>query len=109
MKPNKSGKIVNVSSGLGLKGGAFAGPYGVAKAAVINLTETMAEENKSHNIQVNCIIPSTIDTPANREAMPDEDFSKWVTASEIADLLLFLSSDKSSGVTGSVIKVPGRV
>jgi NAD(P)-dependent dehydrogenase (short-subunit alcohol dehydrogenase family) len=103
-----SGKIVNVGAGAGLKGGAQAGPYGAAKAGVINLTETMADENKSHNIQVNAIIPSIIDTPANRKSMPDADFAKWVKAEEIAQVLLFLASDQSSGVTGSIINIPGR-
>lgn len=109
MQTQKSGKIINVGALAGLKGGSKAGPYGVAKAGVINLTETMAEENKIHNIQINAIVPSIIDTPANRKSMPDADFSKWVKAEEIAELFLFLASDKSSGVTGSIIKVPGRV
>lgn len=109
MKTKKSGKIINVGAAAGLKGGVQAGPYGVAKAGVINLTETMAEENKSYNIQVNAIVPSIIDTPSNRTSMPDADFSRWVRAEEIAELLLFLASDKSSGVTGSIIKVSGRV
>lgn len=109
MKTQKNGKIINVGAIAGLKGGSKAGPYGVAKAGVINLTETMAEENKIHNIQINAIVPSIIDTPANRKSMPDADFSNWVKAEEIAELLLFLASDKSSGVTGSIIKVPGRV
>jgi NAD(P)-dependent dehydrogenase (short-subunit alcohol dehydrogenase family) len=109
MVPQKNGKIINVGAMAGLKGGAQAGPYGVAKAGVINLTETMAEENKINNIQVNAIVPSIIDTPANRRSMPDADFSRWVRAEEIAELLVFLASDKSSGVTGSIIKVPGRV
>lgn len=109
MVPQKKGKIINIGALAGLKGGAQAGPYGVAKAGVINLTETMAEENKINNIQVNAIVPSIIDTPANRRSMPDADFSGWVRAEEIAELLVFLASDKSSGVTGSIIKVPGRV
>ncbi len=109
MIPQKRGKIINMGAGAGLKGGSQAGPYGAAKAGVINLTETLAEENKNNCIQVNAIVPSIIDTSANRKSMPDADFSKWVTAEEIADVLLFLASDKSSGVTGSIIKVPGRV
>lgn len=109
MKSQKKGKIVNVGASAGLKGAVQAGPYGVAKAGVINLTETMAEESKTHNIQVNAIVPSIIDTPANRKSMPNADFSRWVKAEEIAELLLFLASDKSSGITGSIIKVPGRV
>ncbi len=109
MAPQRSGKIINVGAGVGLKGAAQAGPYGAAKAGVINLTETMAEENKANHIQINAIVPSIIDTPANRKSMPDADFSKWVRADEIANVLLFLASDKSSGVTGSIIKVPGRI
>jgi NAD(P)-dependent dehydrogenase (short-subunit alcohol dehydrogenase family) len=109
MIPQKNGKIINVGAGAGLKGGSQSGPYGASKAGVINLTETMAEENKINNIQVNAIVPSIIDTPANRQSMPDADFSKWVKAEEIAEVLLFLATEKSSGVTGSIIKVPGRV
>lgn len=109
MAEQKSGKIVNIGAGAGLKGGSQAGPYGAAKAAVINLTETMAEENKANGIQVNAIIPSIIDTPANRKSMHGADFSKWVTADEITNVLMFLASEESSGVTGSIIRVPGRV
>lgn len=109
MVPQRSGKIVNVGALGGLKGSSQAGPYGAAKAGVINLTETMADENKKHNIQINAIVPSIIDTPANRKSMPDADFSAWVRADEIANVLAFLCSDESSGVTGSIIKVPGRV
>jgi len=109
MVSQKSGKIINIGAGAGLQGGAQAGPYGAAKAGVLNLTQTMAEENKTNNIQVNALVPSIIDTPANRKSMADADFSKWVTAEEIAQTILYLASDKSSGVTGSIIKVPGRV
>ena len=105
----KNGKIINIGALAGLKGGSQAGPYGAAKAGVINLTETMAEENKINNIQVNAIVPSIIDTPANRRSMPDAEFTRWVRAEEIVETLVFLASDKSSGITGSIIKIPGRV
>lgn len=109
MKTQRSGAIVNIGSQAGLKGSASAGPYGASKAAVINLTQTLADEGKAFNVRANVIIPSTIDTPANRTAMPKADFSRWVTPDEIARSIAFLLSDAAQGITGAVINVPGRV
>lgn len=109
MQTQRSGAIITVGSQAGLKGGKSAGPYGAAKAAVINLTQTLAEEGKAVNVRANVIIPSTIDTPANRAAMPKADFSKWVTPEEIARTIAFLVSDSAGGITGAVVSVPGRV
>lgn len=109
MQTQRSGVIITIGSQAGLKGGKSAGPYGAAKAAVINLTQTIADEGKAVNVRANVIIPSTIDTPANRAAMPKADFSKWVTPEEIARTIAFLVSDAASGITGAVVSVPGRV
>jgi NAD(P)-dependent dehydrogenase (short-subunit alcohol dehydrogenase family) len=108
MIPQNSGSIVNVGALAALRGGAQAGPYGAAKAAVINLTETVAEENKAHNIRANVIVPGIIDTPANREAMPDADTSRWVRPEALAEVLLFLASDNSAPINGSIIRVTGK-
>ena len=102
------GKIVTVSAGAALKGGAKMGAYAAAKAAVLRLTESMAAELKASNIQANCILPGTIDTPENRQAMPDADFDKWVTPEQIARVILFLSSPDADAITGAAVPITGR-
>jgi NAD(P)-dependent dehydrogenase (short-subunit alcohol dehydrogenase family) len=102
------GKIINISSRPALKGSAGVGAYAASKAGVLNLTETIAEEVKDYDINVNAILPSTIDTPANRKAMPDADFSKWVKPEEIARVIIFLSSDESKPISGAGIPVYGK-
>jgi NAD(P)-dependent dehydrogenase (short-subunit alcohol dehydrogenase family) len=80
----------------------------VSKAGVVVLTETIAEETKKHDINVNCILPSTIDTPDNRRNLPEADFSKWVKPEQIAKVLLFLVSEDSSTISGASIPVYGK-
>ena len=77
-------------------------------AAVITLTESLAAEHKFDNINVNCILPGTIDTPPNRKEMPDADHDKWVPTDALADVILFLCSDASRCVTGAAIPVFGQ-
>jgi len=103
-----SGKIVNVSSRSGLKGGANTAAYAASKSAVIRLTESMAAELKDKGIYVNCILPGTIDTPDNRADMSNADFSKWVEPKAIADVMRFLVSDLARGINGAIIPVYGR-
>ncbi len=102
------GKIVNVSSRDGLSGGAGYSAYSASKSAVLRLTESMAAELKSANINVNCIMPGTIDTAQNRKAMPNADFSKWVAPEAIADVILFLLSDASRAINGVAVPVFGK-
>ncbi len=102
------GKIVNVASRDGLSGGAGYAAYSASKSAVLRLTESMAAELKSSNINVNCVMPSTIDTPQNRQAMPNADFSKWVAPEAIADVILFLISNAARAINGAAIPVYGR-
>lgn len=102
------GKIVAVSARAGLRGAANLAAYSVSKAGVIRLVEALAEELKEANVQVNCILPSTIDTPANRAAMPDADPSRWVAPADIARVLLFLAGDDSDVVSGAALPVYGR-
>jgi len=109
MKQNY-GKIVSVSSRTAVEKGrrAKSGAYAVSKAGVIVLTETIAEEMKNHEINVNCIMPSTIDTPDNRGNFPKADFSKWVDARDIVEVILFLLSDSSKVINGACIPVYGK-
>lgn len=102
------GKVVLVGSGASLKGGAKMGAYAAAKSAVLRLTESMAAELKASNIQANCVLPGTIDTPENRQAMPGADVSKWVTPKQVAQAILFLASPAADGITGTALPVTGR-
>lgn len=108
MLENQGGRIINVSARAALEGKGRMGPYCASKAAVKTLTESLAAENKFDNITVNCILPGTIDTPQNREAMPDANFSNWVPTSALADVVVFLASDAARCVTGAAIPVYGR-
>jgi NAD(P)-dependent dehydrogenase (short-subunit alcohol dehydrogenase family) len=101
-------RIVNIGAMGALQAGAGMGPYAASKAGVHRLTEALAAEHKG-KITVNAVLPSTIDTPANRADMPKSDFSKWVTPLELAEVILFLVSDAASAVTGALIPVAGRV
>jgi NAD(P)-dependent dehydrogenase (short-subunit alcohol dehydrogenase family) len=103
-----SGRIVNIGAIGGLQAGAGMGPYAASKAGVHRLTEALAAEWKG-KLTVNAVLPSIIDTPANRASMPKADFGKWVTAEELANVILFLASDAASAVTGALIPVSGRV
>jgi NAD(P)-dependent dehydrogenase (short-subunit alcohol dehydrogenase family) len=105
---SKSGRIINIGAMGALHAGSGMGPYAASKSGVHRLTETLAEELKG-KVTVNAVMPSTIDTPANRRDMPNADFSKWATPHEVAAMILFLASDESSGVTGALIPVAGRV
>jgi NAD(P)-dependent dehydrogenase (short-subunit alcohol dehydrogenase family) len=103
-----SGKIVTVGALSALKGAADMGAYGVAKSAVLRLTEAMAAENGRHGINVNAVLPSIIDTPENRAAMPKADPGKWVSPQALAEVIRFLASDAASAIQGALIPVTGR-
>lgn len=100
-----TGKIVSIAARPGLQGQAHAAVYSAAKSAVIRLTESMSAELKGSHINVNCIIPGTIDTPQNRQATPDADFSQWVQPESLADVILFLASDAARDIHGAAIPV----
>jgi NAD(P)-dependent dehydrogenase (short-subunit alcohol dehydrogenase family) len=104
-----SGKIISIAARPGLKAGAGGAAYAASKSAVIRLTEAMSEELKDKGINVNCVMPSIIDTEPNREAMPKADFDKWVRPEQLADVILFLASEQSAAVHGAAIPVYGRV
>jgi len=102
------GKIVNVSARAATLGKGQMAPYCASKAAVITLTESLAAEHRQSGINVNCILPGTVDTPQNREAMPDQDHSRWVPTEALADVILFLASDAARCVTGAAVPVYGQ-
>ncbi|RLT95682.1 SDR family NAD(P)-dependent oxidoreductase [Ketobacter sp.] len=102
-----AGKIINVASASSVKGAALQGAYLASKCAVARLSETMADELRAKHINVNYIMPSIIDTPVNRDSMPNADFSKWVKPEELANVVGFLASDASSAVHGAGIPVVG--
>lgn len=102
------GRIINIASRAALQGGAGVGAYAAAKAAVLRLGESMAAELREHRVHVNCVLPSIIDTPQNRQAMPESDFASWVTADSLAEVILFLASPAARDITGAAIPVYGR-
>ncbi len=104
-----AGRIVNVAAGAGLNAPAGFAAYSASKAAVMRLTESLSAELKGKGIGANSILPGIIDTPQNRDAMPDADFSTWVTPEAIADVILFLCSDAARAITGAAIPVTGRM
>ncbi len=103
-----TGRIISIGAMAALQAGAGMGPYAASKAGVHRLTEALAAELKG-KVTVNAVLPSTIDTPANRRDMPKADFSKWVTPDELANVIFFLASDAASAVTGALLPVSGRV
>ncbi len=102
------GRIVNVTARPALIGGAGVAAYAMTKAAVAALTRAAADEVREHGITVNAIAPSTIDTPANRAAMPSVDASRWVKPEEIAATLVFLASDAAAATSGAIVPMYGR-
>lgn len=101
------GKIINISAGAAHKGAALMGAYVASKSAVWRLTESMADELRDKNINVNCILPGIIDTQRNREDMPDADHDKWVPPEQLASVIGFLASDAGIAVHGAGIPVVG--
>ena len=109
LKASGEGRIVNVGSAAALKAGAGMGAYGAAKAGVHALTQALAEELKASSVTVNAVLPSIIDTPANRKDMPDADPAQWVAPNDLAAVILFLASPQSRAMTGALVPVTGRV
>ena len=101
------GRIVNIGAYSALGGKAEMGAYVASKGAVIRLTESMAAELRGRGINVNCVLPSVIDTPQNRAAMPKADPARWVAPEALADVLLFLCSPAARAIHGAAIPVVG--
>src|SRR2546421_2991072 len=108
MRARGWGRIVNVASSAAVKGEKGAAGYAMANAALLRWTESLAEETKREGITANCVLPRIIDNAANRTAMPKADPSRWATAAEIAAVVVFLSSEEASGITGAAIPIVAR-
>lgn len=107
MLVQKSGSIAAIGSRLAADPHANFSAYAASKAALVSLVRTVALENRDTGVTANVILPETMDTPANRKSMPEEDFSKWVQPEQVAALLVHLASDHATQLTGAVIPVYG--
>ena len=101
------GSIVNVGAYAAQRGVANMGAYVAAKSAVIRLTESMAAELREQNINVNCVLPTIIDTPENRAAMPEVDPGRWVAPEDLAKVIVFLASEAARAIHGAALPVTG--
>jgi len=108
MMQQNAGRIINIGSKGGLQGGEGISAYAAAKAGLINFTQSLAAEGKPYNITANAVIPGIIDTPANRQAMPNADFNEWVSPEALSRVILFLASDEAQAINGATIPVFGR-
>ena len=102
---SEQGRIINIGARQAIAGGAQATAYALSKAAVVNLTQSLAQEYLDSNLTVNAILPSIIDTPANRQAMPDANVEAWVTPQDIAQVIAFLASPEARAVSGAIVPV----
>lgn len=109
LKAAHEGRIVNVGANGALKAAQGMGAYAASKSAVHRLTEALAEELKTTSVTVNAVLPSIIDTAANRADMPDADPKKWVAPGDLAATILFLASPEARAITGALLPVTGRV
>jgi NAD(P)-dependent dehydrogenase (short-subunit alcohol dehydrogenase family) len=105
MRDKGPGRILAIGSRTAVEPQPMVGAYSASKAALVSLMKTVALENKGRGITANVILPGTMDTPANRKAMPSEDFSKWIQPEQVANLLVYLASDKAAQITGAVIPI----
>ncbi len=103
-----AGRVVTVGAGAAQRGAANMGGYCASKSALIRLTESMSAELRDRGINVNCVLPSVIDTPDNRKSMPDADPARWVTPEALAEVIGFLASDAARAVHGAALPVSGR-
>lgn len=108
MIKQKYGRIINIGARPALQGVSEMSAYGASKAGVVNLTQSMAKELSDYNININAIIPGTMDTPRNRKDMPKADFKKWVKPQEIAEVIAFLCSSQGDKISGAILPVYGN-
>lgn len=109
MVKQKSGRIINIGAKGGLQGTAGMSAYAASKAALINFTQSLAAEGKAYNITANAVIPSIIDTPENRAAMPKANFEHWVRPESLAKVILFLCSEEGKDISGASVPVFARL
>jgi NAD(P)-dependent dehydrogenase (short-subunit alcohol dehydrogenase family) len=109
MRKARAGCIVTLGAGPGVKAPAGLGAYGASKAAVHRLVESYADELKGHNVRVNALLPSTLDTALNRKSMPEADHGSWVSLDNLAQTIAFVLSDAGRDLTGALIPITGRV
>src|SRR5882724_13004666 len=107
MRKTHGGRIIAIGSRAAVEPGAGVGAYSASKAAMVSLLKTSALENKDAGLTANVILPGTMDTPANRQAMPAADFAKWVRPATVASLTIWLAGDAGRDVNGAVIPVYG--
>jgi NAD(P)-dependent dehydrogenase (short-subunit alcohol dehydrogenase family) len=107
LRKSGGGRIIAIGSRAALEPGATVGAYGASKAAMVSLIRTVALENKDAGLTANVILPGTIDTPANRQAMPKADVAKWVQPATIASLIVWLAGESAKDVNGALIPVYG--
>jgi NAD(P)-dependent dehydrogenase (short-subunit alcohol dehydrogenase family) len=104
-----AGRIVNIGAAAASHAGSGMGAYAASKAGVARFTEALAAELKDSGVTANALLPSIIDTAPNRADMPKADFNRWVKPEQLADLIVYLLSSRSSAITGALIPVTGRV
>ena len=107
MRKQNEGRILAVASRQAVEPQALVGAYSASKAALVSIVHTIALENREHRISANTVLPATMDTPANRAAMPSADYSRWVQPGSVAALLVHLASGAGAAVTGAAIGVYG--
>jgi len=107
MITNRYGKLVHVSSRTGIKAEGNDSAYAASKSGLIRFVESVSHEVKNSNININCILPTIIDTESNRRAMPNADFTRWINPGDLSNVILFLCSDDSKIINGSAIPTYG--
>ncbi len=107
MKRQGAGRLIAIGSKTAVEPAALMGPYNVSKAALVSLVRTIAREVKDSGITANAVLPGTMDTPANRAAMPAVDPTRWVQTGAVAELLVYLASDAAAAMNGAVIPLLG--
>lgn len=107
MLAHGGGKVVNIGAFAAQKGTAHLGAYAAAKSSVIRLTESMAAELRDKNINVNCVLPTILDTPENRRALPQADPARWVAPQDLAHVIVFLASEAARALHGAQVPVTG--
>lgn len=107
MKQRGFGKILHVSSASGEKASGNDAAYASSKAGLIRMVDSVKEEVKNKGVNINCILPTIIDTQSNREAMPDSDYSTWINPKDLAKVIIFLCSDESKSINGVALKTHG--